>query len=568
MSDGGAPRDVGPDAASVAALVEAIDARARQAGQESAGTLLKGMLQSVSEVLTAIEGRLDHVEELLLERSSGDEGGGGAVASAVQEGLATFHARLGRLEEAFVRAVDDNDSGTQAMVDSVRDAVVVALASAPAPVPAVPEPVAVDLGPLVERLKTLEVAVSAPPPVLEPVDLGPVERRLAAVEQAVRAPVDLRPVVEQMAPLGARLAELEQLLRSRGNERVDAGASVRAALAPVVERLEALEVAIRSAGDEATDRSSRMETSVSAVPGRLSALDERLSAVVASLGAQPPGLDEAVVERLEAAVAHLQRDEAAARLVRMVEERMAAGMRAIAERADGVQRAVDGLAGSVGTDAARFEAIEAAVRSVAPAPPDVVARSVAEAVGGRLSSLGDRFAGLDAQLDGLDARLAGLDDNLAAVHRHLEPMAALQQSIGSTADALTEVGSRIDGLELRVGELGSLPATTATLAERVGDLLALLAQPTDTDVDVVAPITTALRAESELLTQRVAALAVGVEAARSLLEQHVDDTERSVGRKTTEIGRRIAADFGIRTAGRRGSGRRGRDPRELGAGDA
>ena len=129
MTDAGAPgASGGPSASSVAALVEAIDARARQAGQESASALLRGMLGSVSEVLTAIQDRLDHVEELLLGDGGAADAGG--VVPVVQEGLAAFNARLGRLEEAFVQAVDDSGSGTRAVVDEVRAAVVVDGASA------------------------------------------------------------------------------------------------------------------------------------------------------------------------------------------------------------------------------------------------------------------------------------------------------------------------------------------------------------------------------------------------------------------------------------------------------
>lgn len=132
MSDTAAPGGgAGPN---VAALVDAIDARARQAGTEGATTIVRGMVGSISELLSAIQDRLDHVEELLV--SGGSNGGGAdAVAESVQSGLAAFNARLGRLEEAFVQAVDDSGSGTQAVVDDVRAAVEGALAAAPAATP-------------------------------------------------------------------------------------------------------------------------------------------------------------------------------------------------------------------------------------------------------------------------------------------------------------------------------------------------------------------------------------------------------------------------------------------------
>ena len=173
-------------------------------------------------------------------------------------------------------------------------------------------------------------------------------------------------------------------------------------------------------------------------------------------------VDPAVVERLEAAVERLQRDEASARLVRLVEERLAAGLRAMAERADAVGRTVDELSARIAAGEERWPSLEAAVRSVTSAQAP------------------------------LPAAVASLEDRLA----------------GTT------------------------------------------------------------RREAELLTQQVTALAIGVEATRAMLEQHVADVEHSVGRKATELTRRIAADFGIgggSGGGRRGSGGR-RDPREMGPG--
>ncbi|MDP9442724.1 MAG: hypothetical protein M3P34_11230 [Actinomycetota bacterium] len=112
----------------VSALVEAIDARARQAGSEGAATLLRGTLSSVSEVLTAIQDRLDRLEDLLADRPEPAT----SISDQVQAGLASFNARLGRLEEAFVRAVEDSGSGTD-VVEQLRQTVLGALQEAPVP---------------------------------------------------------------------------------------------------------------------------------------------------------------------------------------------------------------------------------------------------------------------------------------------------------------------------------------------------------------------------------------------------------------------------------------------------
>ncbi|MGH9149403.1 MAG: hypothetical protein ACRD0F_03595, partial [Acidimicrobiales bacterium] len=72
----------------------------------------------------------------------------------------------------------------------------------------------------------------------------------------------------------------------------------------------------------------------------------------------------------------------------------------------------------------------------------------------------------------------------------------------------------------------------------------------------------ALHREAELLTQRVASLSVSVEAVRSALDQHIDDTANSLGRRAGEASRRLAADLGLTRR------RPGKEPdrRELGRG--
>ncbi|MBW3614658.1 MAG: hypothetical protein KY439_05020 [Actinobacteria bacterium] len=138
----------------VSALVEAIDARARQAGSEGAATLLRGTLGSVSEVLAAIQDRLDHLEEVLTERPDSAT----AMNEKVQEGLVSFNGRLARLEEAFVRAVEDSGSSTDAVVDQLRQTVLTALHDASAREPSTSDQPAVSAGltDLAERLGRLE----------------------------------------------------------------------------------------------------------------------------------------------------------------------------------------------------------------------------------------------------------------------------------------------------------------------------------------------------------------------------------------------------------------------------
>lgn len=597
--------DAGPSAASVAALVEAIEARARQAGSESASSLLRGMLGSVSEVLGGIQDRLDHVEDLLTERD-----GSSAAVAAVQEGLAAFHTRLGRLEEAFVQAVDDSGSGTRAVVDEIRTVVEEALAAAPPPVPLPPAELHPEVGRaldaaasapdrlesavhlILDRLDRLDARERpAPAPAAEPAELDPEVRAaltIAAstpelVERAVATILDRLPEAAPTAapevdldPVVARLIGLEQLVRLRGDERPDPAASVRAALAPFVERLDALELALRGTGDTAAERFSRVDAGLAALPARLAVLEQRLSEVVDAT--RQPTLDP-VVSRLEDAIDHVRRDEGSAHLVRLVEERLAAGMRAMTDRADAVARAVEALADRRDDHADRLDALGAHVRDLdVGADPAAIADAVTFTITARLSTVADRLDGFDARLDAIDARLAGLDDGVAAVHGQLEPLATVTPSVRAATDKLAEVGEQIDLIERATDSLGAVTVRLDTVERHLEQVLAGIAaldgharaaggnadDDGSEDEERAERITAAVRREAELLTQRVASLAVGVEAARALLEQHVADTEQSVGRKATEFTRKVAADFGIRTRGRNTGGRR--DPRELGPG--
>lgn len=609
----------------VAALVDAIDARARQAGNEGATAVVERMLGSVTELLARIQDRLDHLEETI-SSGAGASAGRGGVADAIQAGLAAFNARLGRLEEAFVQAVDDSGSGTQAVVDEVREAVARVLeetlppgraASSTAPVldpetraalsrveaalsglavarderPA-QEVVGLALTAMGERLDALEqrlvVAVQqhAPPAAradLSTLDLqeqlAPLHDRLdasegrvsAAVEAASRDAVNaaLAPALDRLDNVERRLLEtprevstsveaafevvqvriasLEQLLRGRVNERVDASAAVRAALAPLTERMDELDAAHRSTAARHHDSIGRVEAALAALPGRLTSLEDRVWAVVSSLteGTAPP-LDATLLVRLEEAVERLDRDEASARLVKLVEDRMSAGLRAVTERTDEVRRAMGQLAapepGRPSDDGALDDLVASvrALQSATAGIPD----EVSAALSARLVPFSDRLSGLDDRLDALT------DLVIRSTPASPDPTEALAH-INASLSALTE----------RVADLGddvaSLRATAATAGEPGAAGL---------DVsEVVERIDGAVRREAELLTQRVAALAVGVEATRVLLDQHLHETESSIGRKAGEVTRRLAADFGIRTRRTAPGGRR--DPRELGSGD-
>lgn len=518
MTDaGGSPL---PPNANINALVEAIDARARQAGSDGAATLLRGMIGSVSEVLASIQDRLDRMEDLLAEGAGGSAGGatGGALAEQVQAGLATFNARLGRLEEAFVQAVEDSGSGTDAVVDQLRRTIVEAI-SEHQPPPAPPAPPPVDLGPQLE---------------------------------------------EVMNPIRARLTGLEQLIRARGEERTDPVAPIRAALAPIAERLDGLEIAVRSANDTNSERIARIDAATAPLATQVAAL---AAAPKEEQEDRPPLLDPELVARLEATIEQLGRDEATAKVVALVEERVGAGVQAVVERSEATGRAVDALGEAQAELRRRVDDVARAVEAAATGQQRM-AEDTAEAanqrLGGRFSTLGDRISGLDARLDTIVARLTDAEPPAAAVDHtetlqrieqalakpppvdHSETLQRIEQAVAKLADAADDITTRLTALEERPPPPPPPPPPPAP-------------QPVD-DQRVVDTV----RREAEMLTQRVAALAVGVEAARALLQQHVEETENSLGKKASVVTRKLAADFGL--GNRRGRGG-GRDRRQLGTGD-
>ena len=393
MTDTGPPPNVN-------ALVEALEARARQAGSEGAMTLLRGMLGTVSETMSSIEERLGRIEA-----HADDQSGEMALAEAVQSALTSFNARLGRLEEAFVQAVEESGSGTQQIVDQIREAVV---ASLPSPAPDAPADRS-DTGP------------PPPPP--------------SAAEVAGEVVGGLRRLLEShTSALAQRFNAIDQ-------------------------RLGALE-RVEDTVQQLRDRPPPEPPPPSPTP----------------VEPAPPALDPERVARREAAIDALNRDEASARTVALVEERIAAVVKVIGERSEEVR------------DAVRQEFESMPRPAPPPAPPPAP-----------------------------------------------EPL---------DLSALTRIEEEVRRLAERpLPEPPPPPVAPPPIEIPVYELS-----------DIV-------RRESELLTQRVAALAVGVEATRALLEQVAADMEASLGRKATEVGRRLATDLGLRS--RRTTRRR---DRELGPG--
>ena len=479
MTDAPAP----PPSPNVSALVEALDARARQAGSEGAASLVRGMLGTVAETLGTVEERLERIESQVTG-AAGDN----SVVDAVQSSLSAFNTRLGRLEEAFVQAVEESGSGTQAVVDQIRQVVA---SSLPQQSPSASELLGPVLDALTNRLDRLEAAF---------------DRRMTALEERPApefppfpefpefpempppaAPVDLQPVLDRLDAI-----ERRPMPEPPSFPDIDVRGPVADALAPLLERIGQVE--------------------------------EQLTRLADAPPPEPPAppLDPSLVDRLDQAATVLARDERGAKLIALVEERIAAVVRAVAERADAARNDVATLRDEQAALAKQLDDVRAAARAATDAVVQGFDRS-----------------GRDVQ-QSLDRSTEEVQRSTEELRRELR--ATSDKVAASVADSMAPVAGVATQLE--------------ELRDRLGELDARVMAAGDASV-----VVDALRREAELLTQRVAALAVGVEATRSMVEHLADASEASLGRRAGEVGRRLAHDLGLRP--RRPAPRR---ERELGRG--
>jgi uncharacterized protein YicC (UPF0701 family) len=165
------------------------------------------------------------------------------------------------------------------------------------------------------------------------------------------------------------------------------------------------------------------------------------------------------------------------------------------------------------------------------------------------------------------AKVVGLVEERvgAGVRAVVERSEATGRAVEGLGETQAELRRRLDEVAdtLRSASASQLEALSTRLAG-IADAVAAIEAPTAPAAYDDERVVEAVRKEAELLTQRVAALAVGVEAARALLQQHVEETENSLGKKAGSVTRRLAADLGF--GGRRGRGG-GRDRRQLGPGE-
>ncbi len=489
------PGGAGPPATDLTNLVEALDRRARQAGTEGASTVLRGMVGTITEVLGGLEQRLDRIEGGIAEAN-------GAGASEMQGSLAGLHDRLGRLEEAFVQAVESSTTGSDALLAEIRATIEASTPDPPAPV---------DVGRELEgAVRETQTAVAE---TVAGIDgrlsqlaegIARLDERVASAETTSGKPHDDG---EMLAGL-AHLADVVRSLEAR-MERVDQARNDDEGLRALQESLVAVQTELSRLGGRLGD-GSRDERALAAI-GELRAAWEaghdRLDRVVGAVRAAvegdasgPSGTRDLAtasqLRQLEAAIERLARNDSAGRLVGLVEARLSTGLDAMVARAD-----------SAADASARVnDAVEAAARRVAENAHAV------EQLTAAVESLGARVEReTSVAIEGVGSRIADRLDRIAD-----------QQSRD------TEVAH--DALRSEIGKV------SGEVAERTAG----------TGETAAAKVAEALQREAELLTQRIAVLAKGVDGLRTMLEDHLRRTENTFGRRAGEMGRRLAVDFGLR----------------------
>jgi hypothetical protein len=169
----------------------------------------------------------------------------------------------------------------------------------------------------------------------------------------------------------------------------------------------------------------------------------------------------------------------------------------------------------------------------------------------------------------IEARLgAGLEAMVSRSDAAIDASRDVRDAVQAATGRVAEMADAVDALAAAVESLGArVERETAVAIEGIGgkivDRLATIADQQSRDATSTNDtLVDALRRESELLTQRIAALTQATEAMGATLDEHVQRTENTFSRRAGDVGRRLAEDFGLRS--------RKDDPeaaRELGRGE-
>ena len=524
----------GSVAPSVQSLLDALDARSRAQAEDAAGRLLGHALDRVGEALATIDQRLSSLEQ---------RGDNAAVFTQVVE----LGARLERFEQAFYRAVSEGGDGSD-VVRNIEGVVRQGTADYVRALESLRERQQNELSELRTTLEEVvrneaEAAAAAAPasPAPEPVDLTPLIVRLDEVSAKIQ-----RPSTDAMRDLAERLeGQVDRLHESfpRLNELRQSWSDE---FRPVAERLQAVEEAIGRTADVPADLpevAGRMESAVE----RLAGLEEQLRERDATLG-QLDGRMEGLESRVRAHLAGLTE-----RVEGVMGAVTTAGARDDSAQLGNIESSVSRLVEAVTALDRRLERAEQGVGSE---------RAAVEQIQSDLLRLVEQSQ--------TSASVADEGDILGEV---MEVLSALPESfaapdVPSAADVANAVRDALSK-ELALLREPVEPAKTVSADEIAEKVVASLPAPPEPPAapevpsaeDTASKVRDLLHREFELLTQRVAALSASIEGTRTLLDRHVEDTAQSLGRRATEVGRKLAADLGFRP-----KKDERRDPRELNRG--
>ena len=416
--------------------------------------------------------------------------------------------------------------------------------------------------------------------------LATIDQRLSALEQRG----DSGAVFTQIVELGSRLERFEQAFYRAVSEGGDGSDVVRN-----------IETVIRQGTADYVRAVENLRERQQAELGELRATlaevvrSEVYAAAPEPAQAEPVDLTPLIV-RLDEVSAKIQRPTTDA--MRDLAERLEAQVDRLHESFPRLNELRQSWNEELRPVADRLQGVEDAIARTADVPADLpeVANRMEGAVE-RLSGLevqlrerDEMLAQLDGRMEGLESRvrthLAGLTERVEGVMGAITSNASkadssdrleqLAAGIGQLDRAITDLREHAERTEQATGsdrstleqlqhDVRSAP-TAEEIAERVvSSLPAPPEAPAPPEVpsadDTAAKVKDLLHREFELLTQRVASMTASLEATRVLLDQHVEDTAQSLGRRASEVGRKLAADLGFRP---RKDERR--DPRELNRG--
>jgi chromosome segregation ATPase len=480
----------------------------------------------------------------LAELGESVDGLGDTVGRLTTERLAELHGAIQSLLAPVVSRLDEHAqapallSGVESQLQALT-ALATAAAERPEPEPA-PTTVTVEVPPeLQERLARMEeVLASAGYPAAQLHEaLARLEQVLASTDQPAALVHDaLARMEDQVASLVAQPGPGPAM------------AMVAAGLAERFEsRTEAVVDLVRTLTREVTDLRGQVEEGAGQ-----SQVHERMAELLAVAGSHAARTEElaaaqaAYAGHAEQLAEHAQHVAHSTDQMAHTTEQVALTTTELASQAQqlaGGQAAqiarIDDLAAEM---ARREDALATAVQQLRQAVhesggSDTERQELLGALAGLLQS---HQSDLDAVLQRLTSVVEGQQGDVSGVRdtlRHLSDVAERNGAVSSqVAELLLEsraaVRSEIDRLDEALHHVRSEVAAVAVAA----------ATPSD-DGGRLADI---VHRESEMLTQRVASLSVAVDNLRGLLQVHMDDTANSIGRKATEVGRRLAADFGMR----------------------